>query len=134
MPCLIWFLWENPVIERILLIEDTVSARSTLFATLSTISEVSRARSLLEAAAQCGQLNPKVIVADCPIEGEGGADVIAAIREAECDKPLILVSTETSAEAIAEFERQGAFVHLRKPVSEADLLAAVWRAADAEPG
>lgn len=119
------------MVERVLLIEDTISSRSALFEYLSAVSEVIRARSVLEAIAQCARLDPEVIIADCPIDGEDGLAVLQEMRRSDCARPLIVVSHVKSENEVLALMKAGAFAHLTKPVSEAEVVAAMWRAAEA---
>ena len=118
------------MVERVLLIEDTITANSTLFSGLSDISEVIRARSVIEAIAQIARFGPLTIVADCPIGGEDAPEVMSALRDFGFEGAIIVVHRAKTPEEHEALISAGAFAAIPKPVDQTTLIAAVLRAAD----
>jgi DNA-binding response OmpR family regulator len=113
------------VTHRILLFENTIRSDSANFRALSEIGQVIRAHSLLEATAQCLQLHPDLVVADCPVDGLDCAQVAQELRSNDCDAALLALSYANDFGPEAP-----PFTVLTKPVRASDLLETARRVLD----
>jgi CheY-like chemotaxis protein len=69
-----------------------------------------------------------VIVSDMNMPGLGGLDVLAALRCARCDTPLILITAFGDRDSRAEAGELGVFAYLEKPLDVSALRRAVEQA------
>jgi CheY-like chemotaxis protein len=108
--------------HRILLIENSITAESRMYRALSELGQVMRARSMLEATAQCAQLHPDMVVADCPVDGMACSSVAQYLKANDCDAALVALTYPDR-----DTSDRGNFAVLRKPVRDPDLLATARR-------
>ncbi len=111
---------------RILLVEDHDDSLETLSSYLrlfgATVKPCPDGRSAID----CFEgFDPHVIVADLEMPGLNGWDMLTSLREKGVRKPAVAVSAHHTARDRERSERAGYRTHLSKPVTPAQLLAAV---------
>lgn len=89
--------------------------------------EVTTAATGFEALRRIGERRFDCTVIDLVLPDINGLDVLAAIREADPEAVVILMTGHASLETAVAAVRQGAYDYLRKPFSSSDLLRVVQR-------
>jgi FixJ family two-component response regulator len=75
-----------------------------------------------DAAAAVAELKPDVVITDIEMPGKSGLDLIAEIREAQPNTPVIVMTAFASVDYAVGALRRGANEFLVKPVSSVDLV------------
>lgn len=102
-------------VSSVLLIEDSIAAEPCLQRVAREIGDVIRARSILEALAQCGKFVPDIVICDWRIADGYAPDAVRELREHGVEAPVIVVGKEASLDQIIATIRNGAFDYLRRP-------------------
>jgi CheY-like chemotaxis protein len=115
---------------RVLVVEDVDDARETLVGGLADYGAVAEGAPDVPAAIErLAAGRPAVIVSDIGLPVEDGYALIARIRALGHDVPVIAVTAFGTNEDRDRALAAGFAEHLTKPVSLADLVRAVRRAA-----
>lgn len=118
----------DPVITRVLVADDDPGVRGLLTTYLEgeglSVECVGGGRAAL---ALLEQGNFDVVLLDVEMPGQGGLDVLAAIREQRIQAAVIITTAYGSEDVVAEALRRGADDYLRKPFEQADLQAVIDR-------
>jgi CheY-like chemotaxis protein len=111
---------------RVLLIGDSRTAQAALGRGLEEAGfEVLVAGDAMEALDVLAQRRCAVVLADYQLPGTNGLDLLAAVRGAYPDAPLILYSASMTPELAAQARDFGVAALLEKPVSPARLVEVV---------
>ncbi len=118
-------------IGSVLLVEDDQLVVHALALSLRKADyEVTVARDLDQAKEKFAEAEGfDVVVTDLLMPGGTGLDLLKHIEAQDPDLPVIIVTADQSVQAAAEAVREHAFDYLTKPVSRAQLLETVARAA-----
>jgi LmbE family N-acetylglucosaminyl deacetylase/CheY-like chemotaxis protein len=76
------------------------------------------------------QFTPDVVVTDIELPGTSGIELLEIARSVDRDQPIIMMTAHSSVDYAVRALRGGADEFLQKPLSSADLLAAVERLAE----
>jgi len=106
---------------RILLIENAISAETRTFLTLSALGQVIRARSIIEAIAQCNQMQPDIVIADCPMTGLDAREVLRELKDNGCRAPVVGLAHDDGVAV----DEPGFAAILAKPVPAEELQRTV---------
>ena len=88
---------------KILIVDDENAILDTLQILLRGEGfEVSIAHSGKEAVERFGDVAPDVVVTDIRMPGVGGLDVLAAVREADAEVPVILMTAQASLQSAVD--------------------------------
>jgi CheY-like chemotaxis protein len=116
---------------RVLLVEDHDDSRETLSSYLrlfgAHVLPVRNAQAALDAF---DSFDPTVVVADLELPGLNGWEMLTTLREKGLRRPALAVSAHHTAKDRERSERAGYRSHLAKPVTPAQLLAAVQAVMD----
>ena len=116
---------------KIFVVDDETAILDTLQILLRGEGfEVSVAQSGKEAVERLPEVSPDVVLTDIRMPGIGGLDVLAAVRAADGDVPVILMTAQASLQSAVQAVNRGAFYYLQKPFSNADLVALCRRAVE----
>jgi len=117
---------------KVLVVDDERSILDTLEILLRGEGfEVDVAQSGREALDRFPDFAPDVVVADIRMPGVTGIELLSAVKEADPETPVILMTAQASLQSAVQAVNQGAFYYLQKPFSNADLIALCRRAAEA---
>ena len=72
--------------------------------------------------------NPRLVITDLKMPGEGGLDLLRHIREEHGDTTVIIITAFGSVETAVEAMKAGAYDYVTKPIDNEALLLAVHRA------
>ncbi len=115
----------------ILLVEDERSVREASALRLTDLGfVVHTAASGEEALAALRTTSPDVLVLDLVMPQMSGLDVLARVRQAEPDMPVILLTARGTVKDAVEAMRLGAFDFVAKSIDMDDLLLAIRRATE----
>ena len=121
----------EPGAPRVLVVDDEESLRQTFEVFLAGAGfEVASSGSAAEALALVGAHHFDAVIADIVMPGGDGIALLRAVREADPERPVILMTGNPSLTSATEAVRGGAFDYLAKPVKKDQLLQAVRRAVD----
>jgi DNA-binding NtrC family response regulator len=115
--------------ERLLLVEDDPSVRSTIVTFLELenfqVDACSNTHDALERLAQGGY---RLVISDIYIDERTGLDVLQAAKKQDPDCAVILMTARGTMETVMAATRHGSFDYLAKPFELDTLLEAVKRA------
>ena len=121
----------EPAPSRILLAEDDDAMRELIVEALREegyqVIEVCNGRQLAKCLAGTSDVHyprPDLVITDVRMPGPSGLDVLAAIRQADWEMPVMVITAFGSPETHAEARRLGAQI-LDKPFDVDDLVHAV---------
>lgn len=118
--------------HKILIIDDETSLLGTLEILLRSEGfQVASARTGRDALKRLGHVAPDIVVTDIRMPGVSGLDILSAVREADPEVPVILMTAQASLESAMQAVNRGAFYYLQKPFENRDLVALCRRAAEA---
>jgi DNA-binding response OmpR family regulator len=118
----------SAVPERVLLVDDDAAIREVCGLTLRQEGwDVVVAATGQEALQHCGREPFAVAVVDLVLPDLDGLSLLSAIREADPDTAVIMITGYATVEAAIAAVRQGAYDFLRKPFGVADLIRVVHR-------
>ena len=110
----------------ILVVDDDVDGRALIALLLERCgARVRTAGTVLEALAQVRAAAPDVVLSDIAMPGEDGCALMQQLQASGASIPAAAISACVSPEDRARALRAGFRVHLAKPVSPAELFAAV---------
>lgn len=114
---------------RVLVLEDDDDVAMLVVTVLERRlgCEVRRLPSTVGFAEQMREFGPDVVVTDIEMPGESGLDLISTARAMDPRLPIIVMTAHGSVSYAVTALRAGADEFLQKPLSSADLLAAVER-------
>ena len=113
---------------RILIIEDDVFFRRALQEFLSMEGyEVSAAGSVLEIHPGLKQVQPDLILCDISLPGQSGLELLKSIRAdpATASIPVLMLTATAERAVMREAMQDGADDYITKPVTAAEILAAI---------
>ena len=113
---------------RILIIEDDVFFRRALQEFLSMEGyEVSAAGSVLEIHPSLKQVQPDLILCDISLPGQSGLELLKSIRAdpATASIPVLMLTATAERSVMREAMQDGADDYITKPVTAAEILAAI---------
>ncbi|HXJ43724.1 MAG TPA: sigma-54 dependent transcriptional regulator [Bryobacteraceae bacterium] len=117
----------NP--NLIAIVDDDSSVRRVLKMQLEEVGyRVLIAASVAEARDILASDNPKLVITDLKMPGEGGLDLLRHIREQHGDTTVIIITAFGSVETAVEAMKAGAYDYVTKPIDYEALLLAVHRA------
>ncbi len=114
--------------NRILIIDDHPLFRkgvSQLIAMAPHLSLVGEASDGKQGIALAKQLEPDLILLDLHMSGMGGIETLKAIREAELDCRVVVLTVSDNADDLVAAIRSGADGYLLKDMEPEDLLGAI---------
>jgi EAL domain-containing protein (putative c-di-GMP-specific phosphodiesterase class I) len=115
---------------RVLVVDDDPDCRSLFTAGLRAAGmTVETATNGAEALSRVGQGGLDVIVSDLSMPVMGGLGFVRAVREADLDLPVVLVTGRPDLETAIQAVEYGAFRYLVKPVRQQILRDTVQNAA-----
>jgi two-component system chemotaxis response regulator CheY len=115
-------------VARILTVDDSAAMRQMVEVTLSSAGyEVLQARDGREALALAGKNNVDLVIADINMPEMDGIELVRELRALESYKhtPVLVLTTESSAERKKQGREAGATGWLVKPFNPDKLLATV---------
>ena len=116
---------------RILVIDDEQAILDTLGILLRGEGfDVTAVQNGNDALARLGELKPDIVLTDIRMPAISGLDVLAAVRRADPEIPVILMTAQASLQSAMKAVNEGAFYYLQKPFGNDDLVALCRRAAD----
>ncbi len=119
----------RPAPLSILLVEDKDSLRAMLKLALESQDYlVVEARDQEEAAAALREAQPALVLSDLRLPKGDGLGVLRAVKEADAELPVIVMTAHGSIQDAVEAMKQGALDFLAKPVDPDHLLLLVSRA------
>jgi DNA-binding NtrC family response regulator len=119
----------TPAPAQILIVEDKDSLRTMLRHALEREGHaVLEARDQPEAIARLAETRPVVVLSDLRLPEGDGFGVLRAVKEADPDTPVIVMTAYGSIEDAVSAMKQGALDFLAKPVDPDYLLLLVARA------
>lgn len=124
----------SPGHERILLVEDDPDSLELMGQIVETAGyQVERVVTGFQALAKAADGRFDVVLLDVMLPGVDGFEVCHRLRRdpATADLPIILISAKGRDEDVETGNRVGANAYLMKPISRADLLAAIRKQIDA---
>ena len=114
--------------NRILIIDDHPLFRkgvAQLIAMASHLEVVGEASSGEQGVAMARELDPDLILLDLHMTGMGGIETLKAIRDADLDCRVVILTVSDNAEDLVAAIRSGADGYLLKDMEPEDLLTAV---------
>jgi DNA-binding NtrC family response regulator len=115
--------------ERILLVEDDASVRTTIVTFLELEGyQVEAVNNTRDAIGRLATTAYPLVISDIYIDDRTGIDVLMAAKQRDPDCSVILMSARGSMETVMAATRNGAFDYLAKPFELDTLLQAVKRA------
>ncbi len=118
-------------IERVLVVDDEPSSRSTLKAILKkahyvvdTAEDFSSAVDLIE------KNNYQVVIADIILPDASGIDVLKHVRKTNQETQLITITGDPNIDTAARAVRAGAYDYITKPIGRDIFLAVVEKASE----
>jgi DNA-binding NtrC family response regulator len=113
-----------PRAGRVLVVDDEVSARTTLADLLSDDGyEVEMAADAFKALGKCEAFAPHVVVTDLEMPGMGGLELVKRIRAGTKPPAVIVMTAFAAVSSAVEAMRAGAADYLTKPFDFDALLA-----------
>ena len=117
------------MIERLLVVEDDASVRTTVTTFLELEGyRVDAVSSTSEAIRRLGESAYPIVITDIYLDERTGLDVLAAARKKNPDCAVILMTARGTMETVMAATQGGAFDYIAKPFDLDTLLAAVRRA------
>ena len=117
------------MIERLLVVEDDASVRTTVKTFLELEGyQVDAVSSTSEAIRRLGESAYPIVITDIYLDERTGLDVLAAARGKNPDCAVILMTARGTMETVMAATQGGAFDYIAKPFDLDTLLAAVQRA------
>ena len=117
------------MIERLLVVEDDASVRTTIKTFLELEGyQVDAVSSTSEAIRRLGESAYRIVITDIYLDERTGLDVLAAARKKNSDCAVILMTARGTMETVMAATQGGAFDYIAKPFDLDTLLAAVRRA------
>jgi len=114
---------------KVLIIDDNETMREGMAVTVKRMGhEVLCAASGAEGVAAFERTPVDFVITDLKMEGQGGLDVLSAVRAHDPDCPTMIVTAYGSVETAVEAVRLGAFDFLQKPFAPDVLRLKVTRA------
>lgn len=111
---------------RVLVVDDDADARELIRRVLEDCgAEVNVVRSVEEALAAVRQSEPDVIVSDIGMPGRDGYELMKSLRRSGLKTPAAALTAFARSEDRTRALSAGFHTHIAKPVSPAELLAAV---------
>lgn len=115
--------------DSILIVDDEQAMRDSLSLLLSGAGfTCETAGDGSEAIALCEQAEYPVLLLDLQMPGVGGHEVLEVLQSREATTRVVVVSGETSFEAVRDSLQQGAYDFIRKPYLAEELLTTVRNA------
>ena len=113
----------------IVVVDDDASVRRVLKMQLEAEGyRVAAAASAAEATDILVSQNPKLVITDLRMPGEGGLGLLREIREHHGDTTVIIITAFGSVETAVEAMKAGAYDYVTKPIDYEALMVAVHRA------
>ncbi len=112
----------------LLIVDDDTNIRETLAELLSGSNECHTADRAEQALAYLEVENYDVVLTDISMPGLSGREILKRIQEKHPATPVIVISGNSNAEAVAELLAMGAFAYLTKPFQLAVVEDTVVRA------
>ncbi len=123
-----WSVLKEPVLAKILVIEDEANLRYVIRQTLGKAGHtVSEARDLAEARAQVREHNFDLVLTDVMLGSENGLDMLRELRQDGFEGAIVVMTAHASIEAAVGAMRDGADDYLQKPLSLEELKLQVQR-------
>jgi DNA-binding NtrC family response regulator len=117
------------MIERLLVVEDDASVRTTVTTFLELEGyQVDAVSSTSEAIRRLGESAYPIVITDIYLDEHTGLDVLAAAIQKNPDCAVILMTARGTMETVMAATQSGAFDYIAKPFELDTLLAAVRRA------
>ncbi len=117
------------MIERLLVVEDDASVRTTVTTFLELEGyQVDAVSSTSEAIRRLGESAYPIVITDIYLDERTGLEVLAAARKKNPDCAVILMTARGTMETVMAATQGGAFDYIAKPFDLDTLLAAVRRA------
>ena len=117
------------MIERLLIVEDDASVRTTVTTFLELEGyQVDAVSSTSEAIRRLGETAYPIVITDIYLDERTGLEVLAAARKKNPDCAVILMTARGTMETVMAATEGGAFDYLAKPFELDTLLSAVRRA------
>ena len=117
------------VAEKIILVEDDLSVRTTIVTFLELegfeVEAYSNSRGAIERLSRGGC---PLVISDIYIDDRTGLDVLNAAKKQDCSCAVILMTARGTIETVMAATRNGCFEYLAKPFELDTLLEAVKRA------
>jgi two-component system response regulator HydG len=118
-------------VSRILIIDDNETMREGMAATVRRMGhEATLAASGAEGLAIMRKQGADFVITDLKMEGVGGLDVVAGVKEIDPSCPVMIVTAFGTVETAVEAMRTGAMDFLQKPFAPEVLRLKVERALD----
>ncbi len=115
--------------NMIVVVDDDASVRRVLKMQLEAEGyRVAAAASAAEATDILVSQNPKLVITDLRMPGEGGLGLLREIREHHGDTTVIIITAFGSVETAVEAMKAGAYDYVTKPIDYEALMVAVHRA------
>ena len=114
--------------NRILIIDDHPLFRkgvAQLIAMVPHLEVVAEASSGEQGLAKAKELDPDMILLDLHMTGMGGIETLKAIRDADLDSRVVILTVSDNADDLVAAIRSGADGYLLKDMEPEDLLAAI---------
>ena len=83
-----------------------------------------------KALEQLPELRPDIVLTDVRMPNVTGVEVLSAVREADPDTPVILMTAQATLQSAMQAVNEGAFYYIQKPFRNDELIAIVRRAAE----
>ncbi|MBI5685798.1 MAG: response regulator [Verrucomicrobia bacterium] len=118
---------------NILIVDDSLTARTFIARTLQMaevpLSQVYQARNGQEALDLLQRVWVDLVFADINMPTVNGTEMVRQMRAMDLLKsiPVIIISTDRSAQRMAEMREAGVQAYLTKPITPEDLKAVVER-------
>jgi DNA-binding NtrC family response regulator len=117
------------MIERLLVVEDDASVRTTVTTFLELEGyQVDAVATTSAAIRRLGESAYPIVITDIYLDEHTGLDVLAAARKKNPDCAVILMTARGTMETVMAATQGGAFDYIAKPFDLDTLLAAVQRA------
>ncbi len=121
---------------RVLIVDDHEIVREglvTLLAEEPDIEVVGQAGSGTEAIIMAVELRPDLVLMDLVMPGMNGIEATRRIREASEESQVLVLTSFADDQRVRDAIEAGAIGYLLKDVLKADLLRAIWMAAQGKP-
>jgi DNA-binding NtrC family response regulator len=82
-----------------------------------------------EAIERLAEIAPDIVLTDIRMPGVTGIEVLEAVRRADPEVPVILMTAQASLQTAMKAVNEGAFYYLQKPFANGELVALCQRAA-----
>jgi DNA-binding response OmpR family regulator len=112
--------------KKILIVDDSANIRKLIKVIVKRVGdyeyvEATDGREALKKAAEC---KPDLIVQELILKGMGGIELCRKVREKK-DVPVIILTSETTYEAVKQAKDAGADIFIGKPFEPKDLRDSV---------